>query len=86
MLNKLISQQFINNPLYTTLYNKYKNTTNLISDADFMTTIDVLKSKGKGMEMINCICFNYGQGNIYNFLSYDNILRNMVTDYILNYL
>lgn len=85
-LNKIIAQQFINNPLYTNLYNKYKDTSVIISDTEFMQTINVLKSKRKGMETINSLCFNHKHTDIYNFLSYDNILRHIVTDYILNFL
>ena len=84
--NQFILKQFINNPLYTSLYNKYKNNPPSIPDVEFMSTIEILKSKGKGMEMINCLCFNHGHIDAFNFLSYDTILRNIVTDYIKNYL
>lgn len=84
-LNNLIAKQFINNPVYVSLYEKHKHTSVIISDADFTNTINILKEKRKGMESITSICIKYGHRDVFNFLSYDNILRNIVTDYIINY-
>ncbi len=82
-LNQYFFQQFVSNPLYDNLYAKYKDNPRIIPDEEWEQTISILRQKKKGMDGIRFICFKYKYtGGLYNFKGYDDLLRNMVTDYL----
>jgi len=81
-LNTYFVQQYINNPIYTTLYNKYKDNPRIVSEEEWKQTINTISTKKRAMEGIIFLCMKHNHQHVYNFDSYDNLLRNIVTDFL----